>query len=115
MSAKTRKKPGKGAVRTALSILKELSKGERRVHVMMTLGPVILSFESAVKKQTLGHNLTMPGLEITILPQVCDQILLSPDGGLALARNDIWVFLDAKELSADELQKLYPSVSTLVH
>ena len=109
-----RKKPSNGDIRSAKSILQQMSEGEKQVHVIVIINPLVLMFKSALEKRSLGYFLTRPDLEIGVIPEQCDLIMFHPDGGLMLSREGVAVLLDTEERSAQELLDRYPSVAKWV-
>ena len=110
-----RKKPSEEAISSALSILDRMSQSGARVHAMVIINPMILTFDSTIEKQEDRYALVKSDLTIGVEPKLCDLIMSSPEGGLLLARKEVMVLLDEEERSTEELLKLWPSVSRLVH
>ena len=82
---------------------------------MVIIDPLLLRFETEIKKHSLGYELDMSELEVVIVPELCDLIMFHPDGGLLLGRKNIIVLIDSEELEADELLERYPAANKLIH
>ena len=87
---------------------------------MILLEPLILMFESVVKKTESEdlelYILTKPNLniDISVAPELSDLIMFS-DEGLLLGRRGVLVTLEPEERSAEELLAMYPGVTEVVH
>jgi len=87
---------------------------------MILLEPLILMFESTVKKsESEGleiYILTQPnlGMDISVAPELSDLIMFS-DEGLLLGRRGVLVTLEPEERTAEELLAMYPGATKLIH
>jgi len=87
---------------------------------MLLLEPLILMFESVVKKTESEdlelYILTKPNLniDISVAPELSDLIMFS-DEGLLLGRRGVLVTLEPEERSAEELLAMYPGATKVIH
>jgi hypothetical protein len=96
------RKPSKEEILSALSMLEEMSKGGKQVHVFVVINPMILRFNSAIEKRK-SYTLVRPDLEIDLVPELSDVIICDPNY-LMLAWKGVAVTLavDAIELPQEE-------------
>ncbi len=87
MAKKTKaSKPSKGkraseeAVRAALSILEQMSKSEKEVHVMV-IGPLFtVTFEAAIEKHSVEgiYTLSTDKFDMNVAPSLAETLLFHP-------------------------------------
>jgi len=113
----SKNQPSKEAVLSALSTLEEMRKSKKLFQVAIFLPPLVLSFESVVEKRPEldWYALSKPDLDIELLPEMCDLIGFSQEGGLLLGRKDISVMIEPEEHTTEELLALYPGASKFIH
>jgi hypothetical protein len=119
--AKSRKASSKRAsedtFRAALSILEEMIKSGKQVHVMVVGGPFILTFEAAVEKHDVEcwYAITAEGFNISVAPAMSKTILFSSDGGLLFNSKSMAMTIEPEEHSAEELVARFPEDSKLIN
>jgi hypothetical protein len=116
---KRRKRPAKGNILRAISILEEMTNSQAQVHVAVFAQIIMFTFESKITKDSVldedWYSVEFSGTRVTLLPGASSYIGFSETGGFALVHDNISVTVEPEEHSPEELLELYPGTSRIIH